>query len=161
MEKTTKLPIFGVGPIYVITCLLLTIFGLCLDYFGFLDFAKLPKARAFMSILGGIFIIGGIILWVKSVIFSKISEKIKSGLLVTDGVYSIVRNPIYSAFLFIFTGALLFAYNLCLLVLPFIFWAFLTVLMKNTEEKWLQEKFGDSYTKYCKKVNRIIPWFKR
>lgn len=135
MDKTTKLPIFGVGPIYVITCLLLTIFGLCLDYFGFLDFAKLPKVRAFMFILGSIFIIGGVILWVKSVIFSKISEKIKSGLLVTDGVYSIVRNPIYSAFLFIFTGCLLFTYNLCLLVLPFIFWAFLTILLKNTEEK--------------------------
>lgn len=161
MDKTTKLPIFGVGPIYVITCLLLTIFGLCLDYFGFLDFAKLPNARAVMSILGSIFIIGGVILWIKSVIFSRISEKIKSVLLVTDGVYSIVRNQIYSAFLFIFTGALLFAYNLCLLVLPFIFWVFLTILLKNTEEKWLQEKFGDSYTQYCKKVNRIIPWFTR
>lgn len=91
----------------------------------------------------------------------KISEKIKSGFLVTDGVYGIVRNPIYSAFLFIFTGCLFFAYNLCLLVLPFIFWAFLTILLKNTEEKWLQEKFGDSYTQYCKKANRIIPWFKR
>lgn len=75
MEKTTKLPIFGVGPIYVITCLLLTIFGLCLDYFGFLDFAKLLKARALMSILGSIFIIGGVILWVKSVIFSKLAKK--------------------------------------------------------------------------------------
>ncbi|MBZ7980586.1 hypothetical protein AVBRAN12642_08085 [Campylobacter sp. RM12642] len=110
MNKTTNLPIFGVGPIYVITCLLLAIFGLCLDYFGFLDFVKLPKARIFMSILGGV---------------------------------------------------LLFAYNLCLLVLPFIFCAFLTVLMKKTEEKWLQEKFGDSYTQYYKKANRIIPWFKR
>ena len=37
----------------------------------------------------------------------------------------------------------------------------LTILMKETEEKWLLEKFGDDYEKYCKKANRIIPWFRR
>lgn len=49
--------------------------------------------------------------------------------------------------------------NYILLVLPFFFWIFLTVLMKNTEEKWLREKFGKEYIDYCKDVNRVIPWF--
>ena len=30
---------------------------------------------------------------------------------------------------------------------------------KNTEEKWLREKFGKEYIDYCKDVNRVIPWF--
>lgn len=160
-NRETKLPIFGVGPIYVITCLLLTIVGLVLNYYGFLSSGKVPKAQIFMSVIGGLFIIGGITLWIKSVLFQKISEEIKAGHLVTDGVYSIVRNPIYSAFIFIFTGCLLLASNLYLLVLPCIFWVYLTILMKLTEEKWLKEKFGEEYIAYCKKVNRVIPWFRK
>lgn len=35
------------------------------------------------------------------------------------------------------------------------------LLMKYTEEKWLEEKFKNEYIDYCKKVNRVIPWFKR
>ncbi|MEL5719973.1 MAG: isoprenylcysteine carboxylmethyltransferase family protein, partial [Treponemataceae bacterium] len=80
---------------------------------------------------------------------------------VTTGVYGIVRNPIYSAFLFIFSGVLLLFRNWFLLILPFVFWALLTLLMKFTEEIWLKDKFGKEYTAYCKKVNRVIPWFRR
>ena len=46
-----------------------------------------------------------------------------------------------------------------LLILPVIFWAVLTVVLKRTEERCLLEKFGDEYACYCKRVNRIIPWF--
>jgi len=76
-------------------------------------------------------------------------------------VYSIVRNPVYSAFTFIFTGLLLFTTNYILLILLFVFWTFLTILMKNTEEKWLKNEFGEEYELYLKKVNRVIPWIKR
>lgn len=160
-DREAKLPIFGVGPIYVISCFLLTIGGFTLDYYGFLSSGKVPKVQIFMSVIGMFFIIGGITLWIKSVLFQKISEEIKSGHLVTDGVYSIVRNPIYSAFILIFTGGLLLAYNLYLLILPCIFWVYLTILMKFTEEKWLKEKFREEYVAYCKKVNRVIPWFRK
>ena len=160
-REKTKLPIFGVGPVYVISCLILTICGLSLDYYGLLESGKVLKVKILMSIIGIIFLIYGITLWIKAVLFQKIRDEIKAGHLVTDGVYSIVRNPIYSAFIFIFTGILLFASNLYLLIFPFIFWAYLTILMKFTEEKWMKEKFGEEYREYCKKVNRIIPWFKK
>ena len=90
-------------------------------------------------------------------LFSKIKRKITEGKLITTGVYSIVRNPIYSAFLFIFTGILLFTNNLYLLIFPIFFYLLLTVLLKRTEEKWLIEKFKDEYKIYLKKVNRVIP----
>ena len=163
MSKNEKgtLPIFGVGPIYVISCLILTIGGLSLDYYGFLKPGKIPKAQIFMFTIGILLIIAGITLWVKSVLLQKIGTEIKKGHLITTGVYSIVRNPIYSAFLFVFTGVLFLACNLYLLSLPFIFWIYLTILMKCTEEKWLKEKFGDEYVMYLQRVNRVIPWFRK
>lgn len=163
MRKNEKgmLPIFGVGPIYVISCLIITVGGLVLDYYGFLKWGEITRAQILMFAVGIMFIIVGFTLWIKSVLLQKIGTEIEKGNLVTSGVYSIVRNPIYSAFLFIFTGFLFFACNLYLLLLPFIFWAYLTILMKFTEEKWLKEKFGDEYVVYLKKVNRVIPWFRR
>ena len=115
-DRETKLPIFGVGPIYVISCLIFTIGGLALDYRSLLESGKVPKAQIFTSVIGVLLIICGITLWIKSVLFQKIGNEIKSERLVTDGVYRIVRNPIYSAFLFIFTGVLLLASNLYLLI---------------------------------------------
>lgn len=156
-----SLPVFGIGPIYVYTCMMLTIGALALDYYGFLDMGKVTKGKTIMFAIGVILIIIGILLWVKAVIFQKITEEIKKGHLVTTGVYSIVRNPIYSAVTFIFTGLLLMSANLYLLTLPFVFWVYLTLLMKFTEEKWLKEKFGEEYVKYCQKVNRVIPWFRK
>ena len=49
--------------------------------------------------------------------------------------------------------------NLWLLILPVLYWLFLTVLMKCTEEKWLKNLYGVEYEEYCWRVNRCIPWF--
>ncbi|WP_245654167.1 methyltransferase family protein [Aedoeadaptatus pacaensis] len=89
----------------------------------------------------------------------KINLKVRETKLITTGIYGVVRNPVYSAFLFVFTGALLFEANFLLLLLPIVYWGFLTLLMKKTEEKWLLREFGEEYAVYCREVNRVIPWF--
>ena len=156
-----KMPAFGVGPIYVITCLILTIGGICLHLKGYLYQGELREGKIFFLIAGTLLILFGIFLWVQAVIVEKINKKVKEKKLITSGVYSFVRNPVYSAFIFIFTGSLLLTANYFLLILPFTFWAFLTILMKNTEEKWLKNEFGKEYEIYIKEVNRVISWIKR
>ena len=154
-------PVFGVGPAYVICCFILTVVGINIRNTTFLRQGNLQGVKYVAIIIGILFILSGLALWVYAVLIQKIGLEIKKGNLATQGAYSIVRNPIYSAFLAVFTGSLIMAHNLYLLVLPVVFYISLTILMKNTEEKWLLEKFGDDYTRYCKKVNRIIPWFRR
>lgn len=156
-----KMPKFGVGPIYVITCLILTIAGICFHLNGYLYQGEMIKGKIFFIVAGIFMIVLGIYLWIQAVIVQKINKKVTEKKLITTGVYSIVRNPVYSAFTFIFTGLLLFTTNYILLTLPFVFWVILTILMKNTEEKWLKNEFGEEYEKYLKKVNRVIPWIRR
>ena len=155
MKKSKKLPIYGVGPIYVISCLILTIIALILNCYNIIPVLKFLDL--FMIILGILFIIIGVILWLSAILVTKIDRKIKEGKLITTGIYSIVRNPIYSAFLFIFTGIIFLVNNIYLLALPIIFWIYLTILLKLTEEKWLKYKFTDEYDRYSKNVNRVIP----
>ena len=158
-KDDNNLPVFGIGPVYVLSCFVVTALGLALDYNGKLGFGKVSTCKTVAFIIGILLIIVGASLWVCTVLIQRIGNSIKEGKLITTGVYSFVRNPIYSAFIIVFTGALITTANLVLLILPVIFWAVLTVVLKRTEERCLLEKFGDEYACYCKRVNRIIPWF--
>lgn len=160
-SKEFEMPAFGVGPIYVLTCLLLTIGGLYLHFKGFLSLSQCKQGQFIFKITGFALIMAGLYLWIQAVIVEKINRKTHEGQLITTGVYSLVRNPVYTAFIFVFTGILLLTGNIILLGLPVFFWAFLTILMKKTEEKWLKNKFGQEYQIYSSRVNRVIPWFKR
>ena len=88
-----------------------------------------------------------------------LQDNIKANQLKTNGSYKFVRNPCYCLFWLGCTGTLLIFANWVLLVLPFLLWALMTIVLKNTEEKWLTNLYGQEYTDYCKRVNRCIPWF--
>ena len=156
-KEKEHLPLMGIGPVCIAVMFVFTGMGIALVKSGALKSGSIRLSSP-LIIAGILCIAGGIALWLAAVIGCRIDIKIKSNQLETCGIYAYVRNPIYSAFLFICTGALLFCRNLYLLVLPPLFWAYLTVVIKRTEEKWLIEHFGDEYSAYCKKVNRFIPW---
>ena len=85
------------------------------------------------------------------------STNVTNNDLITTGIYGCVRHPIYAAFLYILTGMIVIYRNILLFILPLIFWAFLTITMKKTEEAWLINLYGDDYINYSKKVNGFIP----
>lgn len=159
MRQKEHLPMCGVGPIYGSCIILLTVVGIWLSVSGILTSGQFSYLQIPFAVIGVCLIVLGAFLWYSAVFQAKVDEHIKNNTLATTGVYAWVRNPIYSAFLLFCTGALLIANNLWLLVLPPVFWLFLTVLMKHTEEKWLEELHGQEYRDYCKRANRCIPWF--
>ena len=56
-----------------------------------------------------------------------------------------------------FTGVTLLWHNAWLLILFPVDWIILTVVLKNTEEKWLLNLYGADYAAYIVRVNRCIP----
>ena len=157
MEKG-HLPILGVGPLYVVTIILMTIISITLSATGIIPVITFTNIRLIFVLIGILCFIIGITLWLKAVIIDRLDAHIIKNELVTTGVYAYVRNPVYSAFMFVCTGVLLIYGNLVLLVLPIIYWGFMTVLMKLTEEKWLEDLYGKEYVQYRQRVNRCIPW---
>lgn len=161
-KSRPHLPIMGVGPAYVISIVLLSSLSIFVDT----TLLHLPRPTSafleiFLFIVGLLFILSGLLIYFLA-IRAKITRSIKENTLVTHGVYSVVRNPIYSAWLFICTGTLFLYGNPYLaLLLFFTFWLSLTILMKHTEEKWLTKLYGEPYLEYCKKVNRCFPWFQQ
>ena len=156
--KKDHLPILGVGPLYVITIILMTIISIILSTTRFIPVITCTNMRWIFVLIGILCFIIGITLWLKAVIIDRLDTHIIKNELVTTGVYAYVRNPVYSAFMFVCTGVLMIYGNLVLLVLPIIYWGFMTVLMKSTEEKWLENLYGKEYIQYRQRVNRCIPW---
>ena len=82
-SKEFKMPTFGVGPVYVITCLILTIVGICLHIKGYLYLGELRSGKIIFIIIGILFILFGLYLWVQAVLVQKINKKVKENKLIT------------------------------------------------------------------------------
>ena len=76
------------------------------------------------------------------------------------GVYSIVRNPMYSVYIvFIVPAIILFFRTWIALSIPIVMVVILTRLIR-AEEVYLEGQFGDEYLKYKSAVNSLIPSLK-
>ncbi len=87
---------------------------------------------------------------------TNLSPKEPTIAIVTDGLYHYSRNPIYVSFIIGFIGLSLMndAPMMLLMVIPLFYTLALGVIIP--EEEYLEEKFGDEYLDYKKKVKRWI-----
>ena len=158
MKKREHLPMLGVGPIYVCGITLLTIAAVLARKLAIFSSGELEKIHLPLMVLGICLMILGVFIWIQAVVVSRVDDHVKKNYLTTTGIYAWVRHPIYAAFMILCTGVLLMVGNAWFLILPFVYWLFMTVLMKNTEEKWLRRLYGQEYKVYCERVNRCWPW---
>lgn len=159
MKNKEHLPVYGVGPIIVIPQLVVMAVGIIMSVCGFFEYGKMEILQIPFIIAGIILIVSGVYMWYSANYKAKVFDGIVENKLITSGIYSVVRNPIYSAFLLICTGAVFIAGNLFLFVISMICWLYMSVFLKHTEENWLTDLYGKEYLNYCKNVNRCIPWF--
>ncbi|MDE6231736.1 MAG: isoprenylcysteine carboxylmethyltransferase family protein [Lachnospiraceae bacterium] len=159
MSKKNHLPLYGVGPIIIYGQFVFTAISIILTYKFDSKFATINVLNILFKVMGILLISSGLYLDLSAKLKSKLFKSVEDNKLITDGVYSIVRNPVYSGALLACTGVVLIANNLILLIVPVICWLYMTLFLIKTEEKWLKELYGQEYVLYCKKVNRCIPWF--
>lgn len=77
--------------------------------------------------------------------------------LIQGGPYQVVRNPMYLGIFLIGLGVVLAIFKWWAVVVFIIIFIIRYLLLIYKEEKKLQEKFSDTYKKYCQKVPRIFP----
>lgn len=157
IKEDQKLPLFGVGPHIVVAMAAVTIIGIVL--FGYVF--KIGNVDKPWSVIfrtaGVILIIAGIVIWLISAFCSGMDESITENKLKTDGIYALTRNPMYNGWWLMISGITLMWGNAFMLILPFVNRLIMTVILINTEEKWLSELYGDEYSEYKRKVKRFIP----
>ncbi|GAH03937.1 unnamed protein product [marine sediment metagenome] len=76
--------------------------------------------------------------------------------LITDGPYSLSRNPMYVAWTLLYLGIGLAANSLWIVALLPLVAAFTHFVDVRKEERFLEKKFGDEYLSYKKRVRRYF-----
>lgn len=156
-----KLPLFGVGPYIVYGMVMVNVIGIVLLCYVFkIGLLEATWILIFRVVAVLLMILGGI-LWYKGALGSDMDASISENRLQTKGIYSWVRNPMYSGIWIALTGITFMWHNIWTLILPVIDWIIMTIALINTEEKWLLGLYGKEYEEYKKRVNRCIPWFPR
>jgi protein-S-isoprenylcysteine O-methyltransferase Ste14 len=78
--------------------------------------------------------------------------------LVTEGIYSLVRHPIYTSYILLFIGFCTMLQSLWgfgLLLTVCIIWFGNRI---SIEEQMLTEQFGEEYQSYCQQTKRLFPY---
>ena len=147
-DKHQKMPTYGVGPYLVICIIAMNLTGWLLNK-SVLESGLLTGGfKDLFYLIGFLLMAVATRIWWLSVVKSDIS---------TTGIYARTRNPIYFSWWLCGIGSILTMHNVWLLLLIPIQWIILTVVIRNTEEKWLYELHGEAYKDYCARVNRWIP----
>ncbi len=77
--------------------------------------------------------------------------------LVVQGLYRYVRNPMYIGVLLVLLGEAWYFRSRALLVYAGLSFLVVNVFVLLYEEPHLRRRFGESYTNYCRTVNRWVP----
>ena len=157
-KEGQKLPMFGIGPYLIYGVAFLNAVVIVLTSYVFKVGILEDIWVWIFRIVGGIVIILGIVIWFIGAMRSGMDENITENKLKTDGIYSWVRNPMYTGCWFIMIGTSFMWHNFWMLPMILIDWVIFSIVLKNTEEKWLLDVYGKDYEEYKKRVNRCIPW---
>ncbi|WP_366509083.1 methyltransferase [Ruminococcus sp.] len=98
-----------------------------------------------------------VVIWFIGAVQSSMDENIKENRLITTGIFTCVRNPVYSGWWILILGVSLLWHNILLVPVIIINWGIITIILKNTEGKWLHNLYVQEYEEFCKHVNRCIP----
>ena len=144
----------GVGPIFTIISGIYTAI-IFIIHFVWLPHLSLPLPRLISLIIGILLVIIGLPIFILPGIV--IDKYFNEGKLATEGVYAYLRHPIYGSWIvFIMPGIVFIIDSLLGLTIPFFMYFVLRILIVE-EENYLEEKFGDEYFEYQKKVGSIFP----
>lgn len=144
----------GAGPKIMRPMLVVLVLGIVLKKIipsivaiPFFDVETLKNAGWILTISGSIF-------WVWALVQFVIN--FPKGKLITSGVYALSRNPIYASWiLFILPGFAGLFNNWIFLLAALVMYISLMLSIKE-EEKALADTFGEEYTDYSKRVNRVL-----
>ena len=156
-DKRQKIPTYGVGPYIWGSMLAMNLTGWLLSQSVLQSGLLKGGFKDLFDLIGFILMFVATRIWWLSVVKSDIDTSIQNNELKTTGIYARTRNPIYFSWWLCGIGSILHLHNVWLLLLIPIQWVILTVVIRNTEEKWLYELHGEAYKDYCARVNRWFP----
>ncbi len=147
---TTEMKITGVAPMIATPTFIYLIITIIISYTSENRFNILNNNKIAVVVLGIILIAIGIIMVVHCA--KRLLSSFNKNKLMTDGLYKIFTDPMYAAYMiFIIPGIALIFNSWLALTTVIINYVLYSVLIRR-EHKYLEEKFGEDYLNYKRKV---------
>ncbi|MFB2875463.1 methyltransferase family protein [Floridanema aerugineum] len=135
---------------------------LIIYWWAIYDFSRLAKTETVWQVVG-------MIILVSAIAINQLAIRTLKGLfdcitikpnhhLVTTGIYSQVRHPVYLSYVLFLVGYCTILQSFVSLVISVVSCTIWVKNRINIEEKMLIEKFGDRYQAYQHKTKKIIPF---
>ena len=146
--------LLGVGLKFALISVLYTFIIINL-HFMWTPHLTIPIPRLLTLVLGGLLLIIGTPIYLTAGL--SIHKYFHDGELATTGIYAYFRHPIYGSWIvFIVPGIVLLLDSLIGLSIPIFMYVVFKVLIVK-EDQYLEERFGEEFIEYRKKVGEIIP----
>ncbi len=137
---------------------LLAIIYVFVSWFDFADYAA-PDVLSWIGI--SVYLLGIYVMWRSQADlganWSPFVEIRSDQSLVTTGIYSKVRHPMYSGFFLFSLGQMLLLNNWIVGVSPMFFMAAIYFSRIDKEEALMLKTFGDRYQNYMEQTGRLFP----
>jgi len=146
----------GVGPMFTLISVIYAAV-IFVIHFAWLSHLSLPLPR-FISLPIGILLVAiGLPIFILPGI--AIDRYFNQGKLATKGIYAFFRHPIYGSWIvFIIPGVAFIIDSLLALSIPLFMYGVFRIFI-GEEEKYLEQKFGNEYFEYKRRVGSIFPKF--
>ena len=133
-----------IGTLYLSSFILLTVLQIKITYFIF--------PAVVLMLAGMFFILHGMKDLGSQLLFS-------NGRLVTEGIYSRVRHPIYLGILFLVYSSVLATLSIQLIIYALLLTLAYSIIIP-VEERYLLKRFGEEYKRYKARVPALLPGLK-
>ena len=154
MKNRQEMSSWGIGPkIAIIT---IPFAGIMLFlHFWYYPLFVISQVSYFIFLISGIVCLAvGFPIWLTSAL--KIDRIFEKKTLATNGVYGIMRNPVYGGSYIFSVGVILFFRSFVMLAVPVIFYIVFRILVVK-EEDYLRKNFGDQFEQYRDNINALFP----
>lgn len=150
-----KMSIFGIGPkLAILTIIYTVIMYFITKMTGEMFVIKqIPDSVIYVTCF--LLLLIGIPFFITSV--KTLLKGFPNGKLMIRGVYSIVRNPLYSSFICFIVPALVILTKSILVITTPVFMYFLFKILIKKEEEYLEQTFKQDFIEYKSKVCSVIP----
>jgi hydroxyacylglutathione hydrolase len=153
MRKPAQMSLWGVGPVFVIASLALTLPSGYLAYRCRATCTLTFAAPTFYA-LGLALVAVGLWLWITA--GARVDDYIRQGTLADKGIYGLVRHPLYAGIFLVFSGLFVISRSVVLIAAVLPIYILLLFLLKR-EEATMYQAFGEDYAAYVKEVSAIFP----
>jgi protein-S-isoprenylcysteine O-methyltransferase Ste14 len=155
MAMTAKQNRLGVGPKWALPTTVYFVVAVIAHFAAYPRFVIAQVSFAACAVVGALLVAAGACMYAAA--FVSLRRGLGAGILVTHGLYAIMRHPLYASSIFLIIPGVAMAFRSWLLLpMPLVAYVALRIFLPAEDED-LRERYGNRFVRYRETTNSLFP----